>query len=265
VGFWGFEVASVEHPRLLAAALDEAGKQEVQLARVSMGSGIQLLSDAELSEYLEMAHAAGVDAYCYQSLRNSFEPLQDGGARESLRGERALADAVAELELCVSRGVDGVLVSDLGLLAVAGEMRRDGRLGELGLKAAIAMAPHNAAAAGVLSDLGATSINVSSSATRDDLVAMRGRIGADVTIDIYVEAPDPAGGGLRYRDARFFVEELCPVHIKLGLRNAPTLYPYGLHLEPMAEKTIREKVRRARLVLTQLERGGQVPLQEVTR
>jgi hypothetical protein len=129
---------------------------------------------------------------------------------------------------------------------------------------AIAMAPHNSAAAGVLSDLGATSINVSSSATREDLVAMRRRIGTEVTIDIYVEAPDAAGGGLRYRDAAFFIEELCPVHIKLGLRNSPALYPYGCHLEPMAEKTIREKVRRARLVLTQLERGGQVSLEEVT-
>jgi hypothetical protein len=39
------------------------------------------------------------------------------------------------------------------------------------------------------------------------------------------------------------------VYVKLGLRNAPNIYPAGLHLEQTAVKLGRERVRRAELVL----------------
>ena len=41
----------------------------------------------------------------------------------------------------------------------------------------------------------------------------------------------------------------APVYVKLGLRNAPNIYPSGLHLEDLAVKLGRERVRRAELVL----------------
>ena len=56
--------------------------------------------------------------------------------------------------------------------------------------------------------------------------------------------------------------------MKLGLRNAPNIYPSGLHLEDLAVKLGRERVRRAELVLRLLEelapelvegRGGDRP------
>jgi hypothetical protein len=37
--------------------------------------------------------------------------------------------------------------------------------------------------------------------------------------------------------------------VKLGLRNAPNIYPSGLHLESVAVQLGRERVRRAQLVL----------------
>ncbi len=41
----------------------------------------------------------------------------------------------------------------------------------------------------------------------------------------------------------------APVYVKLGLRNAPNIYPSGLHLEELAVTLGRERVRRAELVL----------------
>jgi len=253
-GSWWFEIPSVEHPRLAQVVFDEAGKREVAIGRLSMGSGIQLLTPAELDELLALAHEHGAELFTYVSARNSFEPLVDAGAGEQLRGEVAFVDAVEELRRCAALGVDGVLIGDVGLLAVAGELRRAGELDELGLKAAAAIAPHNAATAELYERLGATSINVPSSALLSDLVAMRARLGPETSIDIYVEAPGDLGGGLRYREAHRFVEELAPVSLKIGIRNAPSLYPYGGHLEPAAEQSIREKVRRAELVKLALER-----------
>ena len=51
------EIPSVEGPRVLEAVLDEAEKRGVQLHRVSQGSGIMLLTDAELLEMCAMARS----------------------------------------------------------------------------------------------------------------------------------------------------------------------------------------------------------------
>jgi HEPN domain-containing protein len=45
------------------------------------------------------------------------------------------------------------------------------------------------------------------------------------------------------------IRAAAPVYVKLGLRNAPNIYPSGLHLEELAVKLGRERVRRAELVL----------------
>ena len=39
----------------------------------------------------------------------------------------------------------------------------------------------------------------------------------------------------------------APVYFKFGLRNSPDIYPSGLHLEDLAVKMGRERVRRARI------------------
>ena len=46
----------------------------------------------------------------------------------------------------------------------------------------------------------------------------------------------------------------APIYVKLGLRNSPGIYPSGLHLEDMAIKLGRERVRRAELVLDLIQR-----------
>jgi hypothetical protein len=45
------------------------------------------------------------------------------------------------------------------------------------------------------------------------------------------------------------VRAAAPVYVKLGVRNAPNIYPVGLHLADTAVKLGRERVRRAELVL----------------
>jgi hypothetical protein len=246
------EIASVEHPRLLTALLEEAQARDVPIGRVAQGGGTRGLTDDELRTMLDIAHAAGVEMFTFISARNSFEPLSDPAGGDQLRGELAFADALAELDRCVAFGVDGVLIADIGLLAAAGRRRRDGTLGPLKLKTAAAIAPRNAAAAALYAELGATSINTASSSTLEDLAAMRAAIGAGVSLDIYIESPDEFGGGMRYREVPEFVRRLAPVSLKFGLRNAPSLYPYGRHLEPAAEAAVREKVRRAELALARL-------------
>ena len=85
---------------------------------------------------------------------------------------------------------------------------------------------------------------------------MRSRLSSSTSIDIYMEIAAELAGGLRYRDAVALVEVAAPVHLKFGLLNVPTLYPYGAHLQPIAQQITREKVRRAELVCEALTRAG---------
>jgi hypothetical protein len=45
------------------------------------------------------------------------------------------------------------------------------------------------------------------------------------------------------------VRVAAPVYLKMGLRNAPNIYPVGMHLAATAEALGRERVRRASLIL----------------
>jgi len=45
------------------------------------------------------------------------------------------------------------------------------------------------------------------------------------------------------------VRVAAPVYLKMGLRNAPNIYPVGAHLSGTAEALGRERVRRAELIL----------------
>jgi hypothetical protein len=46
----------------------------------------------------------------------------------------------------------------------------------------------------------------------------------------------------------------APVYVKLGLRNAPNIYPSGAHLEATAVALVRERVHRTALVLDTIRR-----------
>ena len=69
-------------------------------------------------------------------------------------------------------------------------------------------------------------------------------------------SPDDQGGFVRFYEVPEIVRLAAPVYVKLGLRNAPNIYPSGLHLEDLAVKLGRERVRRAELVLRLLGGAG---------
>jgi len=54
------EIPSTEGPRALEAVLEEAERLDVRIHRVSQGSGVFMLSDAELDEMARLAAAATV-------------------------------------------------------------------------------------------------------------------------------------------------------------------------------------------------------------
>ena len=250
------EIPSVEGPKVLAAVLEEAEQRSVPVRRVSQGSGVMMLTDAEIRELAELGASAGVEVSLFLGPRGAWDTggqsLVTAAAGGVARGDTGLADSVAEVTRGVALGIRSFLVADLGILRVLGELRRAGELpASLVLKTSVLLPCANAATARTLDELGATTINVSTDLSAAELGELRAACTAP--LDVYVEVPDDQGGFVRFYEVPEIVRLASPVYVKLGLRNAPNIYPSGLHLEDLAVKLGRERVRRAELVLRLLE------------
>jgi len=246
------EIPSVEGPRVLEAVLDEAARRDVPVRRVSQGSGVMMLTDAEIGELAALGAAAGVEVSLFLGPRGAWDTggqsLVTAAAGGVARGRNGVADSIAEVRRAVSLGIRSFLVADMGVLKTLGDMRQTGSLpASLVLKTSVLLPCANPASAAALEELGATTINVATDLSPAELGELRAACSAP--LDVYVEVPDDQGGFVRFYEVPEIVRAAAPVYVKLGLRNAPNIYPSGLHLEDLAVKLGRERVRRAELVL----------------
>ena len=250
------EIPSVEGPRVLEAVLDEAEKRSVPVRRVSQGSGVMMLTDAEIRELAALGADAGVEVSLFLGPRGAWDTggqsLVTAAAGGTARGLAGIHACVAEVERAVALGIRSFLVADLGVLKRLGDMRRTGDLpATLVLKTSVLLPCANPATASALEELGATTINVATDLSPAELGELRAACSAP--LDVYVEVPDDQGGFVRFYEVPEIIRLAAPVYVKLGLRNAPNIYPSGLHLEDLAVKLGRERVRRAELVLRLLK------------
>ena len=251
---WKIEIPSTESPRALRAVIEEAAQRKVPVHRVSQGSGIMLLTDAEILEMAELGRAHNIEVNLFVGPRATF----DVGAQVfspagralglSLRGANQLGYALEDVLRAIRLGIKSILVSDLGNLMVMGKAKQNGDLpSDLIIKTSVMMAPCNPASARLLEDLGATTINIPSDLSIPQIAAIRQAI--DAPIDFYVEAPDNIGGFLRYYEIPELIRVAAPIYLKFGLRNSPDIYPCGTHIENTAIALTRERMRRAEMAL----------------
>jgi hypothetical protein len=246
------EIPSVEGPGVMRAVLAEADARGISVRRVSQGSGVMMLTDVELDEMAQLGSENGVEVSLFLGPRGAWDTGGQSLVTSSVgvvaRGGAGVDQCVAEVERGLAHGIRSFLVGDLGALTTLGRLRAAGDLPpDLVLKTSVLLPCANGATARVLQDCGATTINVSTDLSVDDLGEIRGACTAP--LDVYVEVPDDQGGFVRFYEVPEMIRVAAPLYIKLGLRNAPNIYPAGLHLEELAVKLGRERVRRAELVL----------------
>lgn len=246
------EIPSVEGPRVLRAVLDEADRRGLHVRRVSQGSGVMMLTDSELREMAELGAANRVEVSLFIGPRGAWDTGGQSFASAAVggvaRGQATVEACVAEVRRGVAAGIRSFLVADLGVLALLGRLREAGDLpATLVLKTSVLLPCANPATASALEALGATTINTATDLSAAELGEIRAACSAP--LDVYVEVPDDQGGFVRHYDVPDMIRAAAPMYVKLGLRNAPNIYPSGLHLEDLAEKLGRERVRRAELVL----------------
>lgn len=258
-GAWRVEIPSVEGPNALRTVFAEADRLGVPVHRVSQGSGVMLLTDAELDEMREIAAERGVEVSLFVGPRAGW----DTGAMATssagrivapkVRGMDQLVQAVEDVKRACAHGIESVLVTDEGLLAVLGEMRTAGELPVgLILKGSVMLGASNPVSIRHLERLGLTTFNTPTDLGLAQFAAIRAA--TTMPLDIYVEVPDDIGGFIRHYEIADLVRVCAPVYLKFGLRNAPNIYPAGSHLEATAIALTKERVRRARIGLDLLRR-----------
>ncbi len=246
------EIPSVEGPAALRAVVEEAAAREIPIRRVSQGSGVMMLTDGELRETAELGAEHGIEVSLFIGPRGAWDTggqsFATGAVGGVARGNAGVEWCVAEVRRGLAFGIRSFLVADVGVLAELGRQKRAGDLPEsLVLKTSVLLPCANPATARALQELGATTINVSTDLSADELGELRAACAAP--LDVYVEVPDDQGGFVRFYEVPDMIRAAAPLYVKLGIRNAPNIYPAGLHLADAAVKLARERVRRAELVV----------------
>jgi hypothetical protein len=258
------EIPSVEGPNCLDAVLEEAEQLDVRVHRVSQGSGVFLQTDAELERMGRTGAEARVEISLFARPNAAWHisamARSPAGAvvAASAHGQEQIVQGIEDIKRAAAHGIRSVLIADLGLLSVFGAMRTAGELPEdMQAKISVMLPAANPAAARVLADLGASTLNLPTDLTLPQIAAIRAAV--DVPLDLYVEAPDNVGGFVRLHEIPELIRIAAPVYVKFGLRNAPDVYPAGTHIEATTIALSRERVRRARIGLELLERSGYEP------
>ncbi len=253
------EIPSVEGPKAFKAVIDASKKYGVDCQRISQGSGIMLLTDDEIKEYVKMGKNEGIEVSLFVGPRAPYDIgsqiRTSGGAGIGyrLRGVEQLVYAIEDIKHACDLGIRGVLIADEGLLWIINEMKLAGELpSNLVLKVSIRMGKSNPAAVKLEEKLGADTYNLSPDLTLPQISAIRQAV--DMIFDVYIETSDGFGGFVRNFEVPELVKIASPIYLKAGLRNAPGIYPSGVHTFDNAAKQAEERVRRARIFLDILHR-----------
>ncbi|MFF3420367.1 hypothetical protein ACFYW9_37760 [Streptomyces sp. NPDC002698] len=259
-GRWRTEVPSVEGPEALAVVLKEASRLDVPIHRISQGSGVWMLTDAEITEMVDATGERDIELCLFTGPRGIWDigasartDSRGGGLRA--RGHDAMAGCVEDAVRATELGVKCLLVADEGVLWTLHRARVAGILpADTTFKVSALIGPVNPASYAVYENLGADSLNVPSDLTLDHLTEIR-RVSA-APMDMYIEAPDDLGGYIRMYEVAELIRRGAPLYLKFGLSKTPGIYPYGHHLRDLTLSTARERVRRGRLALDLLSRHG---------
>ena len=246
------EIPSTEGPAVFRAVVDEARRRDVPVQRISQGSGVMMLTDSEIGEMARIGADHQIEVSLFLGPRAAWgtggQAATTPAVAGTARGTAELAACLAEAKRACDLGIRSLLVADIGALAVLNSARTSGELPtNLLFKTSVLLPVANAASARVLQDLGAGTINVATDLSARQLAEIRSAVGPP--LDVYVEVPDDQGGFVRFYEVPHMVRAASPMYVKLGVRNSPGIYPTGMHIEDLAIRLGRERVRRAELCL----------------
>jgi hypothetical protein len=258
-GQYRFEIPSCEGAKVFCEVLALARELNGPIHRVSQGSGILLLSDKDIKDMARIGRDNQIEVCLFVGPRATFETggqsFSTAGKTIGLqhRGADQLVYAIEDVKRACDLGIRSILAADLGLIWVLDEMKKRGELPKsLVIKSSVTLSVANPATALIFQRLGVSTLNVATDLSVAQLGAIRQAV--TIPIDMYIEVPDNFGGFVRYYEMPRLIEVAAPLYFKFGLRNAPDIYPSGVHIEDTAVRLGRERVKRARIAADLLAR-----------
>ncbi|MCI0383291.1 hypothetical protein LJ221_02440 [Streptomyces sp. CNQ085] len=173
--------------------------------RVSQGSGVWMLTDAEISEMVGARAERNVEPCLLTGPRGTRDAdtgtrTSSGGAGLRARGHDTLAGCVEDAVRATELGVRCLLVADESVPHTLYRLRTRGVLpAGTTLKVSALIGPVNPASHAVFERLGADSVNVPSGLSVEHPTGIR-RVGR-APMDFHLEASDDLGGYVRMTDA----------------------------------------------------------------
>jgi hypothetical protein len=253
------EIPSTEGPACLRAVVDEAARRGVVVHRVSQGSGVLLLTDADLRQMADIAREARIEVslaarpHAAWGTSAMARSPAGGAVASTARGVDQVVFQLDDARRAAAHGFRSVLITDIGTLAAFDAMKHAGLLPpDMTAKISVLLAVANPSTARVVTSLGAGTLNLPTDLTVPQIAAIRAA--TDLPLDIYIESADEFGGFLRYNELPDIIRVASPVYLKFGLRNAADVYPSGTHLDPVVTALSRERVRRAEIAMELLAR-----------
>ncbi len=149
------EIPSVEGPEVMAAVLEEAAARGVRVHRVSQGSGGMLTTSGELREMAELGQDRQVEVSLFArpltgwSLSTAMSAQGAGALATQARGADQVVHNLADIARTSAAGIRSVLLTDLGVLEMAAQARRESLLpADLQFKMSVQMGLSNPPAVG---------------------------------------------------------------------------------------------------------------------
>ncbi len=128
------EIPSVEGPKALQAVIEMSEKYEIDIHRVSQGSGIMLQTDEEIKEMVELGEKEKMEVSLFVGPRGSFDisamqKASSGGvAGIRSQGVDQLVYALEDVKRACDLGIRSILVGDEGVLWLCNEAKKAGEL-----------------------------------------------------------------------------------------------------------------------------------------
>ena len=220
-GQYRFEVPGIQSPKTMNALLEEAGRNNIFIHRVTQTKGIMMLTDEEIKEMVKLAKDYGCELFLSVGPRATYDTSATVHTKEGsrigyrLRGYDNLVYAIEDVKRACRLGVRGILLYDEGLLWVLNQMREDSEIpSNVHFKLSAHAGHSNPASAKLLEEMGLDSLNP----VRDLQIPMLASIrnATDMVLDLHTENPKSTGGFIRHYEVPKFIQVASPVYLKTG-------------------------------------------------
>ncbi|WP_371614405.1 peptidase [Streptomyces sp. NBC_00454] len=215
------EAPTVNTVEAVETLLSQSVRRGFTINRVTETFGLSRHTLSEVRDYVALGREYGAQILMSVGPRAIYDigaTVQTSeGARVGyrLRGQEQLVRALEDVRRAVDAGVRGFILHDEGLLSVLGRLRATGQIpADTHLKISAHCGLGNGAAAQVLEQLGADSLNPVRDLTLPIIASLRQSV--RIPLDVHVDNTKTSGGFIRTYEAPDFVRIASPVYLKTG-------------------------------------------------